>query len=60
MLAGNRAVDKTEVAIVLQEHQTKHGFIERLVKHSHKLSVCFALEMMLALDLIEPLVTIAL
>ena len=43
----------------LQDHQTKHAFIERLVKHLHKLSVGFALEMMLTLDLIEPLVTVA-
>ena len=59
MLVGNRTVDKTELAVFLQQHQTKHGFIERLVKHFHKFSVCFALEMMLTLDFIEPLVTIA-
>jgi hypothetical protein len=59
-LVGSRVVDKLEVAAALQEQQVCSGFVERLCRHSHKLSIGCVLEIMLTLDLVEPFVTLAL
>jgi hypothetical protein len=60
MLVGCRAVDKLDVAAAIQEEQGRSGLLERLYKHSYKLSVTYCLEIMFTLDFVEPLVTITL
>ncbi len=60
MLFVCRVVDKLDVVAALESQLVNNNALGILYKHNHKLSIAFCLEMMLTVDLIEPLLCFSL